>query len=106
MWKFSSIFEDILDDYSFIGLGCAFESEKDLEFKFNLAGYGKEEVGVKGENSYLVVYSKRKDDKWSKRLYVSHYHDLSKTSAKMKNGLLKVKIPLKAGKNANDIKIE
>lgn len=82
-------------------------TEKDLQFKFELAGKSKENVKVFNKDDSLNIKVDDKDTYYVdlKRFQDSGDYDIEETKASLKNGLLTVSIPKKKIKQ-REIEIE
>jgi HSP20 family molecular chaperone IbpA len=70
--------------------------------KISLPGYGKEDVTLSIEGSYLVV--KTKDGKHERSLKLSSRVDTDGISAEMRHGLLMISLPEKSVSKGIEIK--
>ena len=90
------------------------ENNKDFTTELPLPGLTKENLSIEVSGRNLIIrtkidnaegFVKRYADS-SYSYYLSDLHDLTKTEAKMENGLLKIKVPLKKKDEKKNITVE
>ena len=109
--NFDQLFDIFNED---IKMSYDVQPDKDFMVELPLPGLDKEHLSIEISGKTLIVKTKVKNaDGFIKRYmdnsysyYVSDVHDLSKTEAKMENGLLKITIPLKKKQEAKNITVE
>ena len=64
-----------------------------LTMEFDVPGLSKKDISIKVEDSVLLIEGDNDDRTFNKRYNISEDWDASKTSAKVKDGVLRVSIP-------------
>ena len=64
-----------------------------LTMEFDVPGLSKKDINIKVEDSVLLIEGDNDDRTFNKRYNISEDWDVSKTSAKVKDGVLRVSIP-------------
>lgn len=64
-----------------------------LEMVFDVPGLSKDDFEISAEYSYLEIKGKNDERKFAKKVKLGTQWDVSKTSASVKDGVLKVSIP-------------
>lgn len=112
MWEnFDELFDIFNED---IKTSYNVPTDSDFTTELPLPGLDKEHLSIEVSGKTLIVRTKVKDaEGFIKRYadnsysyYISDAHDLSKTEAKMENGLLKIRIPLKKKEQVKNITVE
>jgi|688.fasta_scaffold153556_3 HSP20 family molecular chaperone IbpA len=89
-------------------------SDKEFLTELPLPGLDKEHLSIEVSGRTLIVKTNIKNAEGFVKRYVdnsySYYlsssHDLSKTEAKMENGLLKIKVPLRKKEETKSVTVE
>jgi HSP20 family protein len=64
-----------------------------LTMEFDVPGLSKKDISIRVEDSVLMIEGDNEDRTFNKRYNISEDWDVSKTSAKVKDGVLKISIP-------------
>ena len=112
MWaEFDELFNIFNEDFK-VKYDVAID--KDFSTELPLPGLDKEHLSIEVSGRTLIIKTKVKNaEGFIKRYtdnsysyYLSDAHDLTKTEAKMENGLLKIKVPLKKKDETKNITVE
>jgi HSP20 family molecular chaperone IbpA len=112
LWQsFDELFNIFNEDF-----GTSYDVPNDKEFltELPLPGLDKEHLSIEVSGRTLIVKTNIKNAEGFVKRYVdnsySYYlsssHDLSKTEAKMENGLLKIKVPLRKKEETKSVTVE
>jgi len=98
------------------------EKDKTLVFEFAVAGYEEDDIHLDFDGSYMELSIKKREKKrddikilrnrisatkiYNRYGVPSDKYDYAKAEAKLKNGILVVKIPSKIPKEARELKIQ
>lgn len=112
LWEnFDQLFDIFNED---LNVKYEVPTDKDFTAELPLPGLDKEHLSIEVTGKTLIIKTKVKNaEGFIKRYtdnsysyYISDAHDLSKTEAKMENGLLKIKVPLKKKEETKTVTVE